>query len=1141
MAAQGTLEALALSLARLFQPLQEELQVGRIRVLLAELGMQFPPELETKTAFINALNQAAAQAGRLPNLISQLITAINAENFGQISSAGLELFNAVKLLVENIKNIADELSSLGGTLPGISATDLNTFATNLPRNLVEYLIIRNLEGTPGAAEALEFIDVVERNDITTPGLVYTTRKLKIDQFFNFLKQPAAHFENLYDWGKPTFDGTILFQKTEKLLLRAGVPAIFDPAAIPPALDLVYLEVIPRTDLNPKGVELQLLDKVIVEDQEFTQDDWKIRFELGADLGTGFRLIAQPNGTFTFIPPAGELSGEAFLEWIAGNQNGTPYVLLGQAGGSRLEVKQFSIKGGLGITWDSATNQATGNFTIGGEIKGGKFLVDFSQGDGFLNQILSGIRLESGFDVGFGYSSREGVFFYGSSALVIQLPLHLNLGPIEINALSVGVGLNNGQLPVDLGFDFKTDLGPLKAVVEQIGIKALLSFPADQNGNLGPVNVDFGFKPPKGVGLSLDAGVIKGGGYLFFDFDREEYAGALELVFSEWIALRAIGLVTTKMPDGSKGFSLLIIITVEFGTGLQLGFGFTLLGVGGLLGLHRTVNIDPLSESIRTGAIQSVMFPQDIIANAPRIISDLRRFFPPVADQFLVGPMVKIGWGTPTLVSVSMGIILEFPNVTLTILGIIKVTLPHEDAAVLKLQVNFIGRIEPQNKLLWFYAELFDSRILFLTLEGGMGLLVNWGDQPNFVLSVGGFHPQYTPPPLPFPAPPRISVNILNEPFARVRIEGYFAVTSNTAQFGARVEIFFGLSAFKIEGHFGFDALFQFEPFYFSFSLSISLSVKVFGVGLFSVGFTGLLEGPTPWHIKGRGHISILFFEISVPFEETWGESNNSVLPPIEVLPLLEHEFQALTNWEAVLPSGSGLLVSLRKLGADAVDTLVLHPVGYLRISQRKIPLDLLLDKVGNQKPSDVNKVTVRQTGGWESLGAVQEPFALGQFKDLENSKKLSNPGFEHQNSGLKVSAAGAQLRTSKAVKRSIRYETIIIDNNYKRHVIRFYQYFRVGFSGLYGTLFNHYLGGSAVSQSVLSQSYRKQVQPFDEVIKVQSHQYSVAFNHNNQPLHDAAMHFNSQADAQDFLMQQLQKDPNLVDSLHVIPNTEITI
>ena len=61
-------------------------------------------------------------------------------------------------------------------------------------------------------------------------------------------------------------------------------------------------------------------------------------------------------------------------------------------------------------------------------------------------------------------------------------------------------------------------------------------------------------------------------------------------------------------------------------GIQLSFGFTLLAVGGLLGLNRTMLFQPLMDGVKSGSIQSVMFPQDVIANAPRIISDLRAIF-----------------------------------------------------------------------------------------------------------------------------------------------------------------------------------------------------------------------------------------------------------------------------------------------------------------------------------------------------------------------------------------------------------------------------------------------------------------------------------------------------------------------------------
>jgi hypothetical protein len=507
-------------------------------------------------------------------------------------------------------------------------------------------------------------------------------------------------------------------------------------------------------------------------------------------------------------------------------------------------------------------------------------------------------------------------------------------------------------------------------------------------------------------------------------------------------------------------------------------------------------------------------------------------------------MAKIGWGTPTLVSAQLGVILEFPSVNITILGVIKVILPDEKADILRLQVNFIGRLEPSNKLLWFYAELYDSRVLFLTIEGGFGLLVNWGDNANFVVSVGGFHPRYNPPPLPFPEPPRIAVNILNESWAKVRIEGYFSVTSNSVQFGARAELFFGLSAFRLEGHLAFDALFQFNPFFFSFSLSFSLSVKVFGIGLWSVGFSGLLEGPTPWHIKGKGSISLLFFSISVPFEHTWGDKKDTKLDPIEVYPLLEKEFKALTNWEARIPDSSNLLVSLRKLGEGDSDQLVLHPVGKLRVSQRKVPVNFKLEKMGNQRPSDYNKFSVDAAlsgVGDLSVSDTQEKFAIGQFKDLDGSKQMSSPAFEPLDSGIDIGVAGEQMKTSRAVRRVIRYETNIIDNNYKSYIITFFNFFASGYAVLNAFLFKHFLKGSAVSRSVLSNQHKKRMQPFDNVIQIKPNQYSVAYNTDNKPMDAGSAQFASQAKALEYMEEQVQNDSTLTNQLHVIPNTELNI
>ena len=55
-------------------------------------------------------------------------------------------------------------------------------------------------------------------------------------------------------------------------------------------------------------------------------------------------------------------------------------------------------------------------------------------------------------------------------------------------------------------------------------------------------------------------------------------------------------------------------------------------------------------------------------------------------------MAKIGWGTPTLISISVGIIIEIPG-NIAIVGVLKVAIPADENALIVLQVNFVGALE----------------------------------------------------------------------------------------------------------------------------------------------------------------------------------------------------------------------------------------------------------------------------------------------------------------------------------------------------------------------------------------------------------------------------------------------------------------
>ncbi|MCS6320098.1 MAG: hypothetical protein H8K05_20475, partial [Nitrospira sp.] len=181
------------------------------------------------------------------------------------------------------------------------------------------------------------------------------------------------------------------------------------------------------------------------------------------------------------------------------------------------------------------------------------------------------------------------------------------------------------------------------------------------GNLGLFGLSPRFKPPTGLGLAIATAGVTGGGFLGFDPQRAEYSGMLQLELAETIAVKALGLLTTKLPDGSKGYSLVILLTAEGFAPIPVGFGFTLTGIGGLLGIHRTVRTDVLREGLKTGTLNSVLFPPDPLRNAPQIFSDLRRVFPPTAGRHVVGPMVQLRWGTPTLLTLDLALLVELPS------------------------------------------------------------------------------------------------------------------------------------------------------------------------------------------------------------------------------------------------------------------------------------------------------------------------------------------------------------------------------------------------------------------------------------------------------------------------------------------------
>jgi hypothetical protein len=1101
------------------------------------LGLELPAAVFQSPPVESALRGAQTSAEKVGAAGAKLETEATGGDevkilgaFIQLGAALVEFYSALDNLVTRVR-----ANVTAATVPDAAArAKAETFANNLAQTLSESIFaVAITDRLPQVGFAMRLLGLIDwervAKDPANPlSRDHVRRALKLDRVKQLINDPVAHYQSVFKWGDAAFNPDNIFDLyasffDDEFDVETGI------SAGDPFLRHGLLRLARDRTTNPPSLGLALTASLSegFETRLPVNDNWGFGLKTSL-LATGSLTgRVSPPFALTLNPPTGSITGE-LRTFFNRNPEAQPFDIIGGTGLLSLSATDFKVGVGAKASWDGAQT-ATFQPLLFADLEGATLKIGTSDSDSFIGNLLASADIKGEFDIGLEWTPNEGLRVKASGGVEIALPLHLQLGPITLETLYFILKIgSDGTLSFEISTAISGKLGPLSAAVDRLGAQLDLRFAENSDADFGPFDLALKFKPPNGIGLGIDAGVVKGGGYVYLDFEKGEYAGALELTISNFLSLKAIALINTKLPGGQPGFSMLIIITAEFSPGFQLGYGFVLAGVGGLLGLNRAVVLDALAQGVRTGAANNILFPTNVIENAPKIISDLKVIFPPEEGTFLIGPMAKIGWGTPVLISLSLGVIIEIPG-NIVILGRLRLNLPTEETALVLLQVTFIGAIEFDKRRIWFFASLFESRVLFITLDGEMGLLMDFSDNPNFVLSVGGFHPRYTAPPLPFPSPKRISLNIINESYARVRVEGYFAVTTNSVQFGAKAEMFFGFDALSVDGHLTFDALIRFSPLYFIVEISSGFTVKVFGVGVWGVRLKGSLEGPAPWRVRGSASISLLFWDIDVDVDETFGERNNDTLPPISVMPLLKGEVEKAANWVAGLPPSGQLFTNLRKLEDPAA--LVLHPVGTLKIGQRAVPLNLKIDKVGNQKASDVSEVKfeVAATGLGVS-GNTRESFARAQFQDIDDAQKLSKPSFEKLDNGVELAATGGQWSAGPGADRNVRYETIILDTALEPLRLHFFEYS--------ATLFVHFQKGGAVSFAHSSLATEQKNKPFASKVELAGPTYVVASTATNQKFDNASV-FASHAEAEMYSAQLVEQNPELFDAVHVIPATEV--
>ena len=1027
--------------------------------LLNSLGWDLPPgaqdlgfaalDMSNLAQKLDALDQGLSEGGS---------DAVLAAQFAEVF---LELQRAI--------------AHLRATIAGLSAAGDYLDKTQIKTQVfgrLSSLMVASRIGTisPLAFVLLQFFGVITMRRFSADPSIYQVDHVRVGLDWGALTKlftdPLGLLKSRYGWGTATFDARGFIVN-----LNAVVEVLGEPSRVRQLPRRVEEQLsgrsIPEADSNPAG---QVIGNFVRGDQSggfeagvslfplrpttangadggiavcpFVYGSGEVQFPLSAALTLEFQsTVALDSGVALQFRPGHDMSikaglltdsiedhatGTALISLTWAAPEGSKYSLVTFPGGGLIEVGSIGFAGGADLQQGSLSP----SFAL--KLTGGHALLSPNGDDSFVSSLVPAGGLEAQFDLGLRWSAKQGFSFEGSASAAIDIPLHAAAGGVRIDSLHIEALPSATGLGVETSVTCEASIGPVGVSLQRFGVLAAI---AAQDGNLGPVDVSLDFKPPSGAGLEVDFPTVTGGGFLFHDASQGLYAGAMQLSLYEQITLKGFGLIATRLPDGSPGYSLIVFITAEDFRPIPLGLGFTLLGVGGLLAVHRTFDQDVLRQDLQTGTLATLLFPRDPIGNAPTLIRSLAGSFPARQGSYLFGVLAKIGWFTPPLVLMDLALILELgARERLLALGHISALLPSADNDLVRLNLEAMGVIDFDAGTAALDAVLVDSRLAHkfpltgsATLRAGFGA----GSNSTFVLSAGGLNPHFTPP-AGLPALQRVAIALCAGDNPRLICEAYFAITANTVQFGARASLYAAAAGFSVEGDVGFDVLVQLAPLHFIANFDARLQLKCGSHNLFMVEVKGELEGPRPLRVSGKAHFEILWCDFSVNFDATLIDGEPPPLPlAVDVLGQLTQALVSPASWSTRRTSAQPSGVALRSLPpAGASSPLVLDPLGQLLVTQQVVPLNTGRDiEIFGGAPLAGDRrfgLTAMLNGAPLAGSAVQAPFAPAQFFVMSDDEKLAAPSFESMDAGCVFGSATTVIDLAQVIAAPLEYQTIVI-------------------------------------------------------------------------------------------------------------------
>ncbi len=619
------------------------------------------------------------------------------------------------------------------------------------------------------------------------------------------------------------------------------------------------------------------------------------------------------------------------------------------------------------------------------------------------------------DIGLFWSKRLGLYIEGGSGLDLYLALRRSIGSGWLGAtlsyVRITGTLDQKAEGTRLGLQatMGLELSFLRATLILDGLGAgLFANTRKPGGNLlGISHIEGDTIVPTGIGLKLDWGPVKGGGFFSYDEQLDRYSGAVEIGLGSKWALRGVGFCEPPRDQPPTGAfqatrdRTTTLVTATFEQDIPSP-GFTVSGIGFLFGLHRRANPDAMRDALPSGAIEAVLFPHDPLGRTAELVDSLATMFPAAredADTHVFGVLLE-GSFAGGYATVKIGFLFEFGTGSA---NLSRVLVPFsleagpggELARVFSLKVLGLGHYDPSTGDLEINAVLRNSHLCGGDLNGG--LVVFHGDpdpddadrsRGTFV-SVGGYHPSYYAGKGPRRArvDQRLSIVIARGQAVKLEVSFYVAFVPGGVHLGMRGHLFAQAAGFGIDGKLWFDGVTNWTFDDFTVNIGGSVALILFSRTITELELEGEVQGQTPWRISGSVSFKLLWWSVSKSFCKDWSDETSTIEQTVSLRDELAAALDDPLNYPRTAPVG----VTLTNAARDGIWNAPEQP---LRLVQKVAPFEIQIDRVGRTPlaaPTTIHLDSVAIDGDAASHDLVTSEFAPAAYLSLDTDAAVRAP------------------------------------------------------------------------------------------------------------------------------------------------------